>query len=142
MFGRSKSEQVRANAAAAADLAAQLAADKRFRKKLLAAAGHGRRAKRRAQRNLGILALARRLAGDEQLRTELSRMAHDLEGALDRLQKKRRHRVRKSMLLVAGAGGAAAVALPQSRRWITDQVEGRGGKAGDDTGFPTGDAGA
>jgi uncharacterized membrane protein len=121
MFGRKRGTAAKENAAAAAELAAQLAADRTFRKQLLAAVGHGARARRRAAGQLGFTAAAMRLASDEQLRRELRRMIGDLQAARARLERKRSHRMRNS-LLVVGASGAglavAALAWPASRRWV------------------------
>jgi len=118
MFGRSRSATAKANAAAAAELAAQLARDRKFRKQLLAAVGHGMSARRRAARQLGVTAAAVRLASDEQLRRELGRMISDLQAARLRLERKRTRsrRLRNSLFLAAGAGAVAAVASPASRR--------------------------
>jgi uncharacterized membrane protein len=119
MFGRNRGAAAKEKTAAAAELAAQLAADRKFRKQLLSAIGHGASAKRRAARQQGITAAAMRLASDEQLRTELRRMIGDLQAARARLERKRHHRLRNSLLVTAGAGAAAAaVAWPTSRRWL------------------------
>jgi len=111
MFERSRRRAARQQAAALADLAAQLAADKKFRKRLLKASGHGVRAKRRVWRQLGLLALAGRIAADSELRGELAEMFDDLQAALQRAERKRRRRLRKTLLIVGGAGAAAATAL-------------------------------
>ena len=50
MFGRSRTAAVKEQAAAASELAAQLARDQKFRKQLIGATKHGSRAKRRAAR--------------------------------------------------------------------------------------------
>jgi uncharacterized membrane protein len=119
MFGRNRRAEAKEKAAAAAELAAQLAADRKFRRQLLSAIRHGASAKRRAARHQGVTAAAMRLASDEQLRTELRRMISDLQAAGARLERKRRHRLRNSLLVTAGAGAAAAaVAWPTSRRWL------------------------
>jgi len=119
MFERNRRAAAKEKAAAAAELAAQLAADRKFRKQVLSAVGHGARAKRRADRQHGIAAAAMRLASDEQLRGELRRMISDLQAARTRLERKRRHKLRNSLLLTAGAGAAAAaVAWPTPRRWL------------------------
>jgi uncharacterized membrane protein len=116
MFQRSRTQTVKDNAAAAADLAAMLAGDKKFRKELLAAAGHGVHAKKRIATRVGLLAAVGRLAADEQLRDDARQAARHLQEAWGRLERKRSHRVRNA-LIVLGAGGAAAAAmLPQARR--------------------------
>src|SRR3954454_3542152 len=120
MFGRNRSTAAKENAAAAAELASQLAADRKFRKQLLGAVGHGVSARRQAGRQLGLTAVAMRLAADEQLRGELRRMVSDLQAARARLERKRSHRLRDSVLVLAGAGAAAgtAAAWPAPRRWV------------------------
>jgi uncharacterized membrane protein len=120
MFRRTRTEAAKENAAAAAELAAQLAADRKFRKQLLAAAGHGVSARRRAGRQLGLTAAAMRLATDEELRGELRRMVGDLQAARARLERKRSHKLRNWLLVLAGSGAAAAAAAtwPAPRRWM------------------------
>jgi uncharacterized membrane protein len=127
MFGRSRTTAAKENATAAAELAAQLAGDRKFRKQLLAAAGHGMSARRRADSQLGLRAAAMRLASDEQLRAELRRMLDDLQAARARLERKRSHKLRNSLLVVGGSGAALAVALPASRRWVGTKLGGATG---------------
>jgi len=99
-------------AAAASDLAAQLARDKKFRKQLVGATKHGSRAKGRTARQIGLLSLAARLATDEELRNEVQQMTRDLQAAWGRVQAKRpkSHGFRNTLLL-AGIGGGVAFAL-------------------------------
>jgi uncharacterized membrane protein len=103
---------MREQAGAASELAAQLARDKKFRKRLSGAAKHGSRAKQRMVRRIGSLSLARGLATDAELRAELQQMTDDLQAAWERLQAKRtrRHGLRNTLLL-AGLGGGLALAL-------------------------------
>jgi uncharacterized membrane protein len=115
------------NAAAARELAAELAADKKFRMQLLRAADHGARANRRARRHRGgVVGTATRFATDRQLRADASRMTSDLRSAWTRVEKKRSHRVRNTILLLAGAAGAVAVVVPQSRAWLMSRLGGLG----------------
>jgi uncharacterized membrane protein len=111
------------NAAAAADLATQLARDKKLRKRLLAASDHAVRANRRVWRQIGLIGLARLLTADQQLRIELTQMARDLEAAWGQTKRHRRHRLRTTLLLLGGAGaaGAAAATHPRSRQWLGSQ---------------------
>jgi uncharacterized membrane protein len=110
MFGRTRTDVVKENTAAAAELAAALARDKKFRKQLIAATGHGMRAKRRAASRINTLAVLGRLATDAELREELRLMAASLQAARARLEKKRSHTLRKTVFVLAGAGGAAFAA--------------------------------
>jgi uncharacterized membrane protein len=127
MFGKSRTKAAKQNAASAAELAAALAQDKKFRKQLLAATGHGMRAKKRVASRIGTIAVLTRLAADEDLRNELRDMANHLQGAWARLEKKRSHRLRNTFLVVVGAGGAAAAAaVPQVRKQVERLVQGTG----------------
>ena len=71
MFGRTKTQAVKDHAATSKEFALALSRDKKFRKQLLSAIGHGAKAKRRAAKRVGFLAAATRLANDKQLRREL-----------------------------------------------------------------------
>ncbi|HEY2372915.1 MAG TPA: SRPBCC family protein [Gaiellaceae bacterium] len=122
MDTRSGTATVKENAAAIADLAGQLASDKKFRKRLLEASAHGVRAKRRVWRQLGVVSLTRRLASDTRLRGELVLMTRDLHAAWRQIERKRRHRLRNTLLVLGGAGGAAAAATPQVRHWVGDRL--------------------
>jgi uncharacterized membrane protein len=120
MFGRTK----RQKAVGQMELAAELARDRRFRKQLLSAAGHGAAARGRATPRTGVIALGGRLAADEELRNELRQMAQNLQNAWSRVERKRSHKLR-NLLVLAGAGGVVA-AVPQARRWISGRVSGLG----------------
>jgi uncharacterized membrane protein len=112
------------NAAAVSDLVAQLASDRKFRKRLLAASVHGVRARRRAWLQVGQIGRALRLLGDRELRRELRQMIRDVEAAWRRVERKRSHRLRNTLLLVGGAAaGTAAVATPQLRRRLLRQID-------------------
>src|SRR2546427_9463192 len=108
VFGRTKTQMLKDNAASATELATALAKDRKFRKQLLSAAGHGVVARRRAARRIGFIAAVSRLSADPKLKTELSKMKKNLQKAWTRIEKKRSHKLRNSLLLLAGAGGAAA----------------------------------
>jgi uncharacterized membrane protein len=112
MVGRRRTIAVKEQAAAAGELAAQLARDKKFRKQLIGATKHGSRAKRRAAKQISLLSLTSRLAYDAELRDELQQMTRDLQMAWERLQARRTksHRLRNTLLL-AGIGGGFALAL-------------------------------
>src|SRR4051812_23938152 len=117
MFGRTRTDKVKDNASAAADLAAALAKDKKFRKQLLGATQHGYRAKQRLAARVGIVAALARIAADDELRSEARQMTTNLQAAWSRLERQRSHRLRNMILLVLGAAGAAAAAkLPQTRQ--------------------------
>jgi hypothetical protein len=115
MSRRSKRTATRENAAVVADRAAQLAADRTFRKRLLKAIAHGMRAERRVWRQVGLVALVNRLAADRQLRAELAQMPGELQRAWRRVDRTRSHRLRNTLVVVGGAGGLAAAAAPPTR---------------------------
>ena len=116
MFRRSRTAAVKANAASAADFASALAKDQKFRKELISAIGHGTVAKRRAAGRIGLVAAATRLSTDPKLKRELKRMVTSLDKARLRVQKKRSHKLRTSLLVVGGVGGVVAVALPLRKK--------------------------
>jgi uncharacterized membrane protein len=125
MLRSTKTKALLDNAASGKDLAIALSRDKKFRKQLLSALGHGTVARRRARRKIGLTAVATRLASDKQLRRELSKMSKNLQGAWGRVEKKRSHRARTTLLVLGG--GAAAAGLVKSRGWIRDRASGLGG---------------
>ena len=110
MLRRSKTSKLKDSAASASEFAAALAKDKKFRKELLSAISHGTVAQRRAARKVGFYAAMLRLKQDPKLRNELNRMVSSLDRAFSRVEKKRSHKLRNTLLVVGGVGGAAAVA--------------------------------
>jgi len=113
MFGRTKTQAVKDHAATSKEFALALSRDKKFRKQLLSAIGHGAKAKRRAAKGVGIVAAATRLANDKQLRRELDRMTKNLQHAWSRVEvkQKRSHKFRNTMLVLGGGAAAAGAAL-------------------------------
>jgi uncharacterized membrane protein len=126
MFGRSKTDAIKKDAARGKELAFALARDKKFRKQLVSAVGHGTRAKRRAARKFGMIAIATRLAADEKLRRELASAMQNLQDAWKRAEKKRSHKLRNTLLVVGG--GAAAAGLYRFREKLP--IVGRANGAG------------
>jgi uncharacterized membrane protein len=125
MLGRKRSKALKKSAVSGRDLGVALAGDKKFRKELVSALGHGAAARRRAARRMGFMALAGRLAADEQLRRELREMTDSLRQAWGRAEQKRSHRLRN--LLVFVGGGAAAAGLFRSRSQLRARLPGLGG---------------
>ena len=106
MFGSSKTTVLKDNAASGKDLALALSRDKKFRKQLISAVGHGTAAKRKAASRMGTAAVAARLAADEDVRRELATMTKNLQQAWTRVEKKRSHKLRNTVF-VLGSGAAA-----------------------------------
>lgn len=114
MIGRSSTvDVVKERALTGKDLAAQLARDSKFRKQIVSAVTHGNAARRRARSRIGFAAAVASLASDRRLRAELDEMAHELKHAWSRVERKRSHRIRNTVFVVAGLGAAAAVAGPR-----------------------------
>jgi uncharacterized membrane protein len=109
MFGRTKTKVLKDNATNGKDLAFALSRDRKFKKQLLSAIGHGAAAKRRAARRMGLGAVAARLSADKELRREVKAMTKRLQQAWGRVEKKRTHKLRNTMLVLGG--GAAAAGL-------------------------------
>jgi uncharacterized membrane protein len=118
MVRRSRTSALQERAESARELAVALAQDKRFRKELISALSHGRIARRRARR-LALIAAVGRFASDQRLLREVRQMAENLQRAVTRAEQRRTHRLRNS-LLVVGAGGVVAAAVPRSRRWLSE----------------------
>jgi uncharacterized membrane protein len=129
VFGRTKTQILKANATSATELATALARDKKFRKQLLSAAGHGVIARKRAARRLGLLAAVNRLAADPKLKRELRQMSKNLDRAWSRVQRKRSHKVRNTLLIVGGAGTVVAAAIPLRRMLSSSRLR-KGGLGG------------
>jgi uncharacterized membrane protein len=110
MIVRTKTQALKDNAASATDFANALAKDRKFRKELASALGHGITARRRAKRRIRFTAVVARLSGDPKIRNELRSMRKNFDKAWTRVEKKRSHKLRNSLLVVVGVGGAAAAA--------------------------------
>jgi uncharacterized membrane protein len=119
MFGRSKTQAVKESAASGTDLAVSLAQDKKFRKQLLSAVGHGAAARQRAASRIGLVAAVHRLGTDKELRNELRQMTENLQNAWTQVEKKRSHKLRNFLIVVAGIGTAVAAAAPHARKKVS-----------------------
>jgi hypothetical protein len=107
---------VKQNAAAASALARQLSSDEKLRQNLLRASSHAAQATRLARRRFGRLAPVREIVTDQELRDELAEMLQELRNAHTRAGRKRSHRLRNGLLVVAVAGTATAIARSRSTR--------------------------
>jgi len=120
MFGRTTTDNVAEKAKDATSLAADLAQDKKFRRELLAAVRNGAMARERTRRATGTVATMARLAADEDLRKELRRMGENVQRAWGRVEKKRSHKLRNTLLLASGASAVAAT--PPARQWLKEHA--------------------
>jgi uncharacterized membrane protein len=126
MFGRSTTEAAREKAASGTELAVRLARDKKFRKELISAIGHGAGARRRAARQIGLTAVMARVAADKELKRQLRQMTRNVQKAWTRVEKKRSHRLRNFLILLGAGGAAAAAAVPQVRSAVSRRLAGTG----------------
>ena len=99
----------------------QLAHDEKLRERLVAAISAGAAARKRAQRQTGLLGLATRLATDPVLRAQVGEATSQLQKANSRLKKHKSHKVRNAMLLLAGAGAVIAT-VPTLRETIMSKL--------------------
>ena len=129
VFKRTKSQVLKDSAASATDYATALAKDQKFRKELLSAMRHGTIARRRAASRLGFLAAVTRLATDVKLKNELLKMTKNLDRALSRVEKKRSHKLRNTIFVTVGVGGAVAVALKSRSNGSLPSVPFTGGSS-------------
>jgi uncharacterized membrane protein len=128
MFGR-KQGVVADVADTAVEYGGQLLEDEKVRKRALAALAATLAARERAKRQTGLVGLGRRLASDPVLRAQLAEAVGQLRKAKSRAERKQSHKLRNTMLVLAGfAAAAAAVKVPRVRAWVNALV-GRGKEA-------------
>jgi hypothetical protein len=108
----------------------RLANDEKVRERLVAALTLGAAARRRAKRQTGAIGLARRLASDTILRTQISEAVHQLRKAQGRVRKSRSHKTRNTLLFVTSVGMVIA-AVPSLRAFVLEKVQGAGDWAPD-----------
>jgi hypothetical protein len=111
----SRSQAIKDNAVSSGELALALARDRKFREQLGAAIAHGVAARRRAASRIGLMATAARLAADEELRSEITAAIEAIQAARQRVDKKRSHSMRTTLLIVAGGAGAFALVKFRSK---------------------------
>jgi hypothetical protein len=109
----------------------QLAHDEKLRQRLAAAITAGAAARARAKKQTGLVGLATRLATDPVLRTQLAEVSSQLQKANGRLKKHRSHKLRNTVLLLAGAGAVVA-AIPSLREAVLSKVGGDEPSGGSD----------
>ena len=99
----------------------EIVRDERLRADMRAAIDHGAEASSRVKKAIEADGMTTRLAADRKLRKNLRAMLDDLDGAGDRMRRKKTHRVRNVLVMLAG-GVAALLALPKIRRWFTERT--------------------
>jgi hypothetical protein len=93
--------------------------DEALRADLLAAVGHGAEMSGRVRKDVDAVGIRKRLANDGRLRKELRAAIDDIDSAGNRLRRRRDHRRRNVVLIVAGVGAVAAI-VPAARHWLTN----------------------
>ena len=91
--------------------------DERLRADIRAAVGHGAKASERVTSNIDSDGITTRLATDRKLRKHLRALLDDLDSASDRMRRKKGHRARSVLLIIASAIAAIA-AIANVRRWL------------------------
>jgi hypothetical protein len=112
VFGRNKgaAATVAEKTRSVAQYVDPLVRDDKLRRKLATALAVGNDARRRAKRQTGLTGLARRLATDPVLRSQLDELSRQLKGMQKRAKKTRSHKLRNTLLVVTGLGIAGAAA--------------------------------
>ena len=105
--------------------AQEVAQDERLRSDVSAALAHGSKASDQLKKDIQAGGIYSRLAADTKLRKNLRAMLDDLDAASGRVRRKKSHRIRNFVLMVAGVG-AAALAFPKIRPWLTERTENLG----------------
>jgi uncharacterized membrane protein len=80
------------------------------------AISHGTTAQRQAARKIGFYAAMLRLKKDPMLRREVNRMVSSLDKAWGRVERKRSHKLRNTLLVLGGIGGVVAAAVPLRKK--------------------------
>ena len=118
---QSRMEKVKDALAEVVTYTDELVRDERLRSHVRSAVDHGAAATGRLRHDIGAGNVTSRLAADKKLRKNLRALLDDIDRAGDRLRRKRTHRVRNALLIVAGTGAAVAV-VPNARRWVADRM--------------------
>jgi uncharacterized membrane protein len=90
--------------------------DEKARRRLVEAVTAGMIARRRAQRQTGMLGAARRLAEDPVFRAQAIATVTALQRARRRVERRRSHRLRNGLLVLGGTAVAVAAVPPLRRR--------------------------
>src|SRR4051812_43197298 len=127
-------ELVREAGEEVATVGGRIVSDEKTRQRVMAAVAAALLAQQRARRQAGMVGLALRLGSDPVLRGQLVEMATQLRKAQRRVERKRSHTLRNSLVVLAGFGAASAVvAAPAVRERILKLV--KKGKGSVESGF-------
>lgn len=102
--------------------AQEVAGDERIRADMSAALAHGSKAGDQLKKDIQADGISSRLAADKKLRKNLRAMLDDLDAASSRMRRKKSHRVRNVVLMLAGVV-AAALAFPKIRPWLRERTD-------------------
>ena len=130
MFGtkESRTEKAKRTTQDLVSYLQEIVRDERLRADMRAAIDHGAEASNRVKKAIEADGMTTRLASDRKLRRNLRAMLDDLDDAGGRMRRKKTHRVRNFLVVLAG-GVAAVLAFPKIRPWFTERtadVLGRG----------------
>ena len=100
-----KAKQALRDAVAYAD---EVVRDERLRADIRAAVGHGTKASDRLKKEIDAGGISARLMSDAKLRKNLRAMLDDLDSAGQRMRRKKGHRARSDLFVIAGAGAVVA----------------------------------
>jgi uncharacterized membrane protein len=107
-----------------ASVGGQIVSDEKTRQRVMAAVTAALLARQRARRQAGMAGVALRLGSDPVLRRQLIEVATQLRKAQSRVERRRSHKLRNSLLVFAGFGAAsAAVAVPAVRERMLKLVK-------------------
>ena len=151
MFGRNgmkdrvkgAGELVKEAGGEVATVGGQIVSDQKTREGVMAAVTAALLARQRARRQAGMVGLAVRLGSDPVLRGQLVEVATQLRKAQRRVERRRSHKLRNSLFVLAGFGAAsAAVAVPAVRERVLKLVKKGKGSVGSGFGAATGFGGS
>ena len=124
MFGITKESHTEKAKRTAQDVVSylqEIIRDERLRADMRAAIDHGAEASNRVKKAIAADGMSTRLASDRKLRKNLRAMLDDLDDAGERMRRKKTHRVRNFLVVLAG-GVAAVLAFPKIRPWLTERT--------------------
>lgn len=88
--------------------AEEVVRDEHLRADIRAAVGHGMKASDRLKKEIDAGGISRAMTSDTKLRKNLRAMLDDLDSAGQRMRRKKRHRARSVLQVIAGAGAVVA----------------------------------